>query len=287
MPVTRRGFTLIELLVVVSVISLLIALLLPAVQQAREGARRMQCRNNLVQITLALHNYHAAHLGLPPGCVNETGPVKAGTPGDNHFGWAVQILPQLDEVNRWNQFDFTKTSYQQASTILTAPSLFSCPSSPFGGQSYAGSHHDSPAPIDVDNNGVLFLNSGIRLREITDGKAYTLLVGEILPGVFSGSWFQGTEATLRHAGSFTTYGNLDGDAEQAYNEVISRQEDLDPNSPAAQIVAALPMTFGSWHTDGTHLACADGTVRFVSTHLDASILRRLGNRRDGEIVGEF
>src|SRR3954454_1772275 len=111
---------------VVAIIGILIALLLPAVQQAREGARRMQCRNNLCQLALALHNYHAAHRVLPPGCVNETGPVMAGVTTDNHFGWIAQILPQLDEANLWRQFDFRLTSYQQATISRLAPSVLVC-----------------------------------------------------------------------------------------------------------------------------------------------------------------
>jgi prepilin-type N-terminal cleavage/methylation domain-containing protein len=283
---TRRGFTLIELLVVVAVIAVLIALLLPAVQQAREGARRMQCRNNLCQLALALHNYHDAHRVLPPGSVNETGPVQAGTVTDNHFGWIAQILPQLDEVNRWRQFDFTLTSYQQPATGgLSAPPVLHCPSNPSGGHCYAGCHHDAAAPIDIDNNGVLFLNSSIRLRDIADGKAYTLVVGEILPGVFGGSWFQGTEATLRYCG--TSLDVLDSSDMTSYFQAVRELEGQEGETAPGTIAANFPMTFGSIHADGTHFALADGAVRFVSARVDQSILRRLGNRRDGEIVGMF
>lgn len=284
---TRRGFTLIELLVVVSVIAILIALLLPAVQQAREGARRMQCRNNLSQLALALHNYHAAHLVLPPGCVNETGPVQAGTATDNHFGWIVQILPQLDEMNRWRQFDFARTSYQQPSlAILTAPRVLACPSNWVGGSCYAGCHHDAPAPIDSDNNGVLFLNSSIRLRDISDGKGNTLLVGEMLPSVMGGSWIQGTESTLRYAG--TSLNALDSNDMSAYFQAIQAiQSEGEPDPESSSVAASFPMTFGSVHADGTHFALADGAVRFVSSQIDTTVLRRLANRRDGEIVGKY
>ncbi|MBL8849428.1 MAG: DUF1559 domain-containing protein, partial [Planctomycetaceae bacterium] len=218
----RRGFTLIELLMVVAVIAILIALLLPAVQQAREGARRMQCRNNLCQLALALHNYHATYRVLPPGCVNETGPVRFGVVTDNHFGWLAQILPQLDEVNSWRQIDFTKTSYQQV--LLSAPPMLGCPSVPGPGPSYAACHHDVPALIDVDNNGVMFLNSSVRLRDITDGKSYTLLTAECL-AIGVGYWFQGTDGMLRHSGSgVDSPGTVDMEA--YYLELTRRSADL-------------------------------------------------------------
>src|SRR6187431_609282 len=93
-----RGFTLIELLVVIAIIAVLIALLLPAVQQAREAARRAQCKNSLCQIGLAIHNYEMAHNVLPPGSVNPTGPVRS-EPIGYHMSWAVQILPYLEHQN--------------------------------------------------------------------------------------------------------------------------------------------------------------------------------------------
>ena len=92
---TRRGFTLIELLVVIAIIAVLIALLLPAVQAAREAARRCQCVNNLMQLSIALQNYESAFETLPPGVVDAKGPIKNGPPG-YHFGWMAQILPYMD-----------------------------------------------------------------------------------------------------------------------------------------------------------------------------------------------
>ncbi|MFG0295400.1 MAG: DUF1559 domain-containing protein, partial [Maioricimonas sp. JB045] len=105
----RRGFTLIELLVVIAIIAILVALLLPAVQQAREAARRSQCKNNLKQIGLALHNYHDTHGSFPPGYiaryVSATDPASAETgPG---FAWGTMILPFLDQSPTYNQLNFS------------------------------------------------------------------------------------------------------------------------------------------------------------------------------------
>jgi prepilin-type N-terminal cleavage/methylation domain-containing protein len=103
----RRGFTLIELLVVIAIIGLLVGLLLPAVQQAREAARRTQCKNNLKQIGLALHNYHKAHGVFPPGLVQLWPRPAPPVPVRNHFAWGGFILPYLDQAPLYNQINFS------------------------------------------------------------------------------------------------------------------------------------------------------------------------------------
>jgi prepilin-type N-terminal cleavage/methylation domain-containing protein len=282
MSQSRRGFTLLELLVVIAIIAILIALLLPAVQQAREAARRMQCRNNLGQLALALHNYHAAHRVLPPGSVNETGPVKVGVATDNHFGWIAQILPELDEVNVWKQFDFSKTSYEQTSLYLSAPGILRCPSGPGASSCYAGCYHETAAPIDADNNGLLFLNSSVRMQDITDGRAHTLLVGEVISSS-AGAWYQGTEATLRYTGD----GMDDIRSGAPAASMFAGITPASTGSGATGPLVVIPLKFGSPHSDGAHMATADGAVRFVSLRVDRQILRQLGNRRDGEVIAEF
>jgi prepilin-type N-terminal cleavage/methylation domain-containing protein/prepilin-type processing-associated H-X9-DG protein len=279
----RRGFTLIELVMVVSIISLVIAMLLPAVFRTRERARMLQCSHYLGQLALALHNYHATHRVLPSGCVNETAPVKFGLTTDNHFGWSVQILPQLDEANIWRLFDFKRTSYQQAALTIPLPSTFCCPSSPVTTpvQCYAACHHDSPGPIDVDNSGVLYLNSSLRLKDITDGKAQTLLIGEVVPAQAPGEWYQGTEATLRNP-------RLPFEESFSINPSMSPSTAADLYAKAAAAgTAVIPQQFGSFHQDGVHFAFCDGNVRYISRVIDDDVLRRLGNRHDGEVVGRF
>ncbi|MBM4076801.1 MAG: DUF1559 domain-containing protein, partial [Planctomycetes bacterium] len=101
----NRGFTLIELLVVIAIIAVLISLLLPAVQQAREAARRTQCRNNLKQIGLALHNYHDSFTAIPPGWIGVTANVP-DIEGTNGFSWAVFLLPSMDQGNLYNRINF-------------------------------------------------------------------------------------------------------------------------------------------------------------------------------------
>jgi len=282
MSSTRRGFTLLELLVVVSIIAVLIALQLPAIMTSREAARRMQCRNNLCQLGLAVQNYHATHRVLPPGSVNETGPVQSGTPTDNHFSWTVQILPQLGEVKVWNLFDFSKTSYQQL-TVPAAPPMFFCPSNPWSGMCYSGCYHDAPAPIDTDNNGLLFLNSSVRLRDIADGKAYTVLLGESLPASALSAWIEGSESTLRYCGAdgIELFDNRATTRMQQYSALDPEEESETPAGPIA------PQRFGSVHVGGAHIALSDGSVRFLSMNVDGETLRRLGNRHDGEVITAF
>src|SRR5579871_6659577 len=131
MQTKRKGFTLIELLVVIAIIAVLMALLLPAVQQAREAARRSQCKNNLKQVGLALHNYHEIANMLPPGWVG----ITAGAPdihGLNGWGWASKILPLLDQSTAYNQINFSvdvSNAANNAMRLTTFP-VFRCPSDP-------------------------------------------------------------------------------------------------------------------------------------------------------------
>jgi len=142
-----RGFTLIELLVVIAIIAILIALLLPAVQQAREAARRTQCRNNLKQLGLAIHNYHDQHQVFPPAYVGH--PVATGTlfgvtfPDDNAngpsgFGWGALLLPQLDQSPLFNQLDFSQPCWapQHAAAAKTKLIAFLCPSATGGSDGF-------------------------------------------------------------------------------------------------------------------------------------------------------
>ena len=123
------GFTVIELLLVVGIIAVLISLLLPAVQSARENARRVQCSKNLMQIGVALANYASTHKVFPPGVVNEKGPIS-NFPVGYHFGWAVQILPYLEQTPVYREFDFSQSVYAQRNDTAREHKIasFLCPS---------------------------------------------------------------------------------------------------------------------------------------------------------------
>ena len=155
-----RAFTLIELLVVIAIIAILVALLLPAVQQAREAARRTQCKNNLKQIGLAIHSYHDIHQVFPPAYLGS--PVVSGSafgvsyPDDNRngasgLGWGVMILPQLEQLSLYQQFDPTLPLWapQHAAAMKTKLAMFLCPSAVGGSDGfslrrYTSGDHEQP-----------------------------------------------------------------------------------------------------------------------------------------------
>lgn len=310
-PARRPGFTLIELLIVVAIISVLIGLLLPAVQSAREGARRLQCVNNLVQIGVALGNYESAHNVYPPGVVNPSGPILS-LPAGYHHGWIIQILPYIQQGNAYRRVDLTAGVYDGANETVRqhAFSSFLCPSNPNpttrrgaatpwgmptvgmgwpGASQYMACHHDVEAPIDAANHGVLYLNSRTRPRDITDGASNTILVGEGREGNSLG-WMSGTRATLRNTG-LPINRVLAGLVEGPPFAQDDSERDLDDgpepvDHEALDKSAPLVGGFSSFHPGGANFLMADGSVRFVSERIDHTVYRRLGHRADGELVSD-
>ncbi len=202
---SEPGFTLVELLVVIAIIGIMVSLLLPAVQAARESARRLQCSQNLTQLGVALFNYESAHGVFPPGTIETQGPIYQ-EPKGYHHSWIVQILPYIEQRNAYQHVDASVGVYHPNNAAVRALSfrLLICPSSADQTQArscYAAVHHDLEAPIDVDNHGVFFLNSAVTRDDITDGPSHTLFVGEkrFLVGNDLG-WMSGTRATLRNTG---------------------------------------------------------------------------------------
>ncbi len=292
MKCPRRGFTLVELLVVIAIIGVLIAMLLPAVQAAREAARRVQCLNNLSQLALAVQSYESAHESLPPGVINPMGPIESTAQG-HHISWLAHLLPQLEQQNAYDRLDFSASAYapQNAAVRNWGASAFLCPSDPDSGRlaplgvsNYAGCHHDVEAPIDADNHGLLFLNSHIRYRDMTDGSSYTVLIGEKLITRLDLGWLSGTRATLRNTGT-----PINGSSTSLL-AAIDDSANLRPQAPvaaAANAKASLVVGgFESQHPGGANFLFADGSTRFMSASMSQQVLEQLGHRADGQLLDE-
>jgi prepilin-type N-terminal cleavage/methylation domain-containing protein/prepilin-type processing-associated H-X9-DG protein len=196
----RSGFTLIELLTVVAIIGLLIALLLPAVQAAREAARSAQCQNHLRQLGIALHNFESARRYLPSGAEAKEYPVDLATP-HTFYRWSVlaYLTPFLENTAAYNALElsvplYTKTfgiSPENVAGVKLLVPEFLCPSdkqqpvsSAFGPTNYAassGTGIGGGTPFDTD--GLFYTNSRTRLKDITDGTSQTIAMSESVLGV--------------------------------------------------------------------------------------------------------
>ncbi len=281
------GFTLVELLVVIAIISVLISLLLPAVNASREAARRSSCLNNLMQIGLALHNYEMTFEHLPPGTINPSGPIQSVEVGQ-HISWVVPILPFFEETAAYNRIDQKLGAYDSANADVMNCGISSmvCPSDSVGSgfagsvgtMSYAGCHHDVEAPIDVNNHGLLYLNSQVRYRDITDGTSKTIMLGDKFSSETDpGGWISGTRQSLRNTGSAL------GSTKSL--RAASQQIDINGNALSQGGVSPLEVGgFGSYHSGVCNFAFADGSVRSLRNSIEPTILQKLGHRSDGELL---
>ena len=302
--ILKRAFTLIELLVVIAIIAMLIALLLPAVQQAREAARRSQCKNNLKQLGIALHNYADQHNTLPPGYVSSF--TSTGDDLGAGWGWAAMLMPQLDQAPAFQSINFSlgiEVSANANVRIQTFPVLL-CPSDDARGQ-WPAKHYDpaTGTPLSaicdvgssnfvgmygvsepgVDGEGLFFRNSGVTFRDITDGLSQTIAVGERSHRLGEATWTGSVTGAL-----------LAGDPSDGIGQVVpehgsgmvlghagERHGPGDPRSDANQ--------FYSRHSGGgVHFLFADGHVSSLGTSLDYHTYTALATRAGGEVVsGDF
>lgn len=289
--INKRGFTLIELLVVIAIIAILIALLLPAVQQAREAARRTQCRNNLKQIGLALHNYTDVHGVFPSGWIGVD--VATGQPfvsGPSGWGWASMLLPYIDQGPLYRQLnlELPLLDTDNNPSLRTAVPTYRCPSDAGAGAwdiadettgdsltelasaNYVGcvgiiemeACEDQPAPFVCKGNGAFHHNSATTFKDITDGPSRTILVGERSSVLGGSTWTglvpQGEEALARILGT----------------------ADHTPNHPAAHLD-----DFSSHHEGGVHCLFGDGRVQFLGENIDLGVYQGMCTISDNEVGG--
>ncbi len=298
----KRGFTLIELLVVIAIIAILIALLLPAVQQAREAARRSACKNNMKQIGLALHNYHDVHLIFPAG-----GYVGQGAPSSfgNGLGYAVMILPFMDQAPLYGKFDFKEEMNDVANkgvsdviwkTVIPA---YLCPSSNntkvvtnrsvlhylgnmgpndlakvAASRIYAVVPNTSGGVRPVASQGVLLAGGPNLSSTLTLPTDQRVRMRDITDGT-SNTIMVGELSHNSSTLATWTFGcvNVNCDSTKNITAGININLGTDPRND---------YSFSSNHTGGCHLLFADGSVHFVSENINFTVYQNAASRNGDE-----
>ncbi len=319
----RRGFfAIIESLVVIAIIAFLIAILLPGVQQAREAARRTQCKSQLKQIALEIHNYESTHSCFLPGQIRLSFPTQPRVRGWSMY---VQLLPYFDQSALYKQWDFANplASESNGNTAVVLPVLpfpsATLPENPFtksSGARYAltsyggngGTQSHPPATIQGDG---VFAGSGppittppvvqhrlVRFRDVIDGLANTLLLGERSHFDPNYDTFLASGATQNPMGGWGYWAPSGGqlgltDLTMSSFAPINYRLPFDSSTPpsgafdnSAEAIQRLN-AFGSQHTGGAQVAMSDGSARFISENIDQTVLRAVSTRAGGEVVSEF
>ena len=298
-----RGFTLVELLVVIAIIGVLIALLLPAVQQAREAARRMQCSNNLKQLGLAIHNYHDTYTNFPGGAYG----CCWGT-------WQVSVLPFIEQDNLYSNYNITDKYYddtarysgsQNTDVTVVRLAALSCPSDspnePFGtitshnyGANFGNTGYAQGTVNDVTFKGAPFKyvsdNVGAAgyfgFRDITDGTANTVLLAEKLQAegqdLRSYSWWGDGSSVSGYLMPNSS------EPDRIYSASYCNNQPL-KNLPCDVATASAPSMFASRsrHPGGVQVVLCDGSSRFIAETIQVDTWRNLMSSRDGLVLGEF
>ena len=307
-PKIRRAFTLIELLVVIAIIAILISLLLPAVQQAREAARRTQCRSNLKQLGLAMHNYADVYNNaFPPGRIS-TKPWPSGVgsdPGGPHYGWGVSLLPYIDQKALYQQFDQNANFYDPVNqpVVKTPLKVFQCPSTPDTPRIFTMTDFNNDPlptpdvqaastdyvacygvwdPIPGDYTGILQNNLPRPIAHVVDGTSQTMLLIE--QAGRPDYWCYGEKQPDPNPANYSWWGSW-----AAFNSPGLRAYD----NSCTQTVGTCAVNCNngrgiySFHDGAANVLMADGSVRMLNASLPPEVMYALATRANGEVVTSF
>lgn len=302
----RHGFTLVELLVVIAIIGMLVALLLPAVQAAREAARRMQCGNNLKQIGLALHNYHDTYKSLPANYWQAVTDPTFTVAGAN-----VSLLPFIEQDNLQDRYDFNVKFDRPPNDQLkeTMPPTFACPSAPGAGEPNATTGWQASDYVYIRNamnwsnhRSLMESDRYMRFQEATDGLSNSILQYE---SAGRASWWVHNKKMSMDwdacIGGSTWIDDMTAwSGHYSAGWFYPADFQLDSNDPTGSCPTinwyvgshVLNVTNGfvapySFHAGGIQLGLGDGSVRFVSETTSIEVLSALSSCDGGEVVGDF